>query len=188
MASSDRKTELGGGPPEVGAVMVWDPLIRVFHWSLVAAFVVAWLTGDEMQTLHEAAGYAVAGLLVFRFLWGLVGSRHARFADFVAPPAAVLGYLADAVRFRARRYLGHNPAGGAMVVVLLAMLATIVVTGILMTTDRFWGSEPLEQVHELAANVTLGLVGLHVAGVLLVSLEHGENLVRAMVTGRKRAL
>lgn len=195
MASYSEKVGAGGMLPPATAgldpdsrsVRVWDPLVRIFHWSLVAAFAVAWLTGgDEMKNVHEIAGYAIAGLIAFRLLWGFVGPRHARFSDFVYRPATVIGYLADAIRLRARRYIGHNPAGGAMVLALLVMLATTAGTGILMTTDAFWGSEWLEEVHESAASLTLALVGLHVAGVLFASLEHGENLVRAMFTGRKR--
>lgn len=196
MATLDDKVGAGGVMPPAGTgldpdsrtVPVWDPLIRLFHWSLVAAFAVSWLTGDELKGVHEIAGYAIAGLIVFRLLWGVVGTRHARFSDFLYRPATVLGYLTDTIRRRARRYIGHNPAGGAMVAALLIMLAATTGTGILMTTDAFWVSEWLEEAHELAANLTLALVGLHVAGVLIASVEHGENLVRAMVTGRKRPL
>lgn len=169
------------------SVPVWDPLVRIFHWSLVAAFTVAFVSADEWDGAHETAGYAVAGLVALRLLWGFVGTKHARFADFVYRPVAVVGFLKDTVRLRARRYLGHNPAGGAMVIALLAMLALVTGTGILMTTDSLWGVRWLEDVHEAVANLTLGLVALHVLGVLVASLEHGENLVKAMFTGRKRA-
>jgi cytochrome b len=176
-----------GHPARPRTVRVWDPLVRLFHWSLLAAFVTAWATGDELKSVHEIAGYTIAGLLVFRVFWGLFGSTHARFTDFVRRPSVVIGYLADTARLRARRYLGHNPAGGAMVVALLVMLTVICGTGILMTTDAFWGVEWIEETHEIAVNVTLLLVALHIAGVLVASLEHGENLVAAMITGRKRA-
>jgi cytochrome b len=168
-------------------VRVWDPLVRLFHWSLVAAFVTAWATGDEWQSVHEIAGYTIVGLLVFRVLWGLFGSTHARFTDFVHRPSVVVGHLLDTARRRARRHLGHNPAGGAMVLALLVMLAVICGTGILMTTDAFWGVEWVEEAHEIAVNLTIVLIGLHIAGVLVASFGHGENLVAAMVTGRKRA-
>ena len=192
MASPDDQARAGGvmppatAHPRSGTVPVWDPLVRVFHWSLVAAFAVAWLTGDDLETVHEVAGYTIAGLVMFRLLWGVVGPRHARFADFVYRPATVIGYLADTIRLRAKRHIGHNPAGGAMVIALLVALSATAGTGILMTTDAFWGSEWLEEAHEFAANLTLALVGLHVAGVLVASLKHGESLVGAMFTGRKR--
>ena len=199
-----------------GKVRVWDPLVRVFHWGLVGAFATAWLAADEVQPLHELAGYAVAGLVGFRLVWGLVGSRHARFARFVKGPRATLAYLGDMVHGRERRYLGHNPAGAAMIVALLITLSGTAFTGWLMAEpervallpampaivapawaddddDRFENggrSEvegPLKDVHEALANLMLLLAALHVGGVVLASFRHHENLARAMVTGDKRA-
>ncbi|WP_420409926.1 cytochrome b/b6 domain-containing protein [Hoeflea sp.] len=168
-------------------VKVWDPLVRIFHWSLVGLFAFAFLTGDELQGPHETAGYVIAGLVAFRIVWGLVGSRHARFSNFIYRPSTVAGFLGDTLRMKARRYLGHNPAGGLMVIALLAAIAAISVTGYMMTSDTWWGIGWVEDVHEASAFAALGLVALHLAGVLVASFEHGENLVRAMVTGRKRA-
>jgi len=167
-------------------VKVWDPLVRLFHWSLVAAFVTAWLSGEELRSLHLAAGYTIVGLLGVRVVWGFVGTAHARFGDFVHRPSVVVAHLLDAARFRARRYLGHNPAGGAMVLALMVMLAATCVTGIMMTTDAYWGVRWVGEAHELAANLAIVLVGLHLVGVFAASVEHRENLVKAMVTGRKR--
>jgi cytochrome b len=175
-----------GGAMQPATVRVWDPLVRIFHWSLAILFFFAFLTGDEWDKPHEIAGYIVGGLVVFRILWGLVGSRHARFSDFVYRPSTVIAFLKDSLRFRAGRYLGHNPAGGAMVIALLLAIAVICVTGYMMTLDAWWGVEWVEEVHEAAANTTLVLVGLHLLGVILASFEHRENLVRAMFTGRKR--
>lgn len=194
--SAFNEKAVGGGaiPPAAAAepgagstTRVWDPVVRLFHWSLVAAFLVAWLTGDELKALHEAAGYVIVGLLVVRILWGFVGTPHARFTDFVYRPSTVLAYLVDTVRLRAKRYIGHNPAGGMMVLALLLMLAVTAATGIMTTTDAFWGVKWVEEAHEFAANLTVVLVGLHLAGVLVASAEHRENLVRAMITGRKRS-
>ena len=168
-------------------VMVWDPFVRIFHWSLVAAFVAAFVTGDWLDRLHEALGYAIAALIAARVVWGLIGPRRARFADFVKPPAQVLAYLRAALAGRAGRCLGHNPAGGLMIVALLVMLALSCLSGWLMTTDAFWGSAIMEEVHEGVVNLTLLLIPLHVAGVVFSSLAHKENLVRAMLTGKKRA-
>lgn len=192
MSTFDEKALAGGAsPPAAGkaaTVRVWDPLVRVFHWSLVAAFAVAWLTGDELERLHEATGYVIIALLGIRLVWGFVGSAHARFADFVYRPSRVVGYLADMARLRARRTLGHNPAGGAMVVALLLVLAATAGSGFAMTTDAFHDAHWVEEVHEVMANVAILLVGLHLAGVAVASLEHRENLVRAMITGRKRSV
>ena len=171
---------------EERTVRVWDPLVRLFHWALVAAFAAAWVTADEWERAHEIVGYAVIGLVAFRLVWGVVGTRYARFTDFVRGPREVIGYLEDAAAHRAPRYLGHNPAGGAMIVALLVMLVVVGATGYLLTTTTFWEVEWVEELHEAAAYAMLVLVGLHVLGVIIASLEHGENLVRAMITGRKR--
>ena len=171
-------------PP--ATVKVWDPFVRVFHWTLVAAFVVAYATGDEIERVHIAAGYAIAGVLAARIVWGFVGPRHARFSNFVRPPREVLAYIRDVAMLRAPRYIGHNPAGGAMIIALLVALAATCVTGYMMTTDAYWGSKLVEQVHGFLANLTVGLVVAHVLGVLIASFEHRENLVAAMITGRKR--
>ena len=168
-------------------VRVWDPLVRIFHWSLVGLFAFSYLTGDEWKKAHVYSGYTIAGLIAFRILWGLVGSRHARFGDFIYRPRTVIAFLGDTVRMRAKRYLGHNPAGGMMVVALLLTISAIAATGYMMTMDAFWGLEWVEEVHEVAVNVALGLIALHILGVVLASVEHRENLVRSMLTGRKRA-
>jgi cytochrome b len=185
-AASEPGHEARPGSDPAGWVRVWDPLVRLFHWSLVATFAFAFLTAEEWDAGHEAAGYVVAGLIAFRVLWGIVGPRHARFADFLYRPATVIAFVRDSLRMRAARYLGHNPAGGLMVIALLLMLGIITGTGHLMTTDAFWGVKWVKELHELAANLTLGLIALHLLGVLLTSVEHGENLVRAMISGRKR--
>lgn len=179
-----------GARPESGdtaTVTVWDPLVRIFHWSLVGAFVVAYATHEDgFSTTHLTAGYVIAGLVAFRILWGLVGSRHARFADFVRGPRATLGYLRGLVTWNAPHSMGHNPAGGAMVLVLLALLAIISLTGWGMTTTAFYASGTLEEIHETAVNLALVAIALHLVGVAASSVAHRENLVRAMITGKKR--
>ncbi|NIR29899.1 MAG: cytochrome B [Gammaproteobacteria bacterium] len=184
-----------------GQVKVWDPAVRVFHWVLVAAFTAAYLSGEEWLTLHVYAGYAVLGLVAFRALWGFIGTRHARFCDFVTSPRTALAYVRDVALMRARRYMGHNPAGALMILLLLASLLVTTFTGLAVyAADQQAGplagllggagekwEHALEEVHEFFANFTLMLVFVHVAGVLVESLLHHENLVRAMITGRKRA-
>ncbi|MFV1878647.1 cytochrome b/b6 domain-containing protein [Nioella sp.] len=198
-----------------GKIRVWDPFVRVFHWGLVAAFATAWLTADELQPIHEVAGYTVAGLVAFRLVWGLFGSRYARFAQFLKGPGETLGYFGDMARGRERRYLGHNPAGGAMILALMVTLSGTALTGWLMEEDArlamlpsipaivapAWADDDgdereygvrgeaegqLKELHETLANLMLLLAALHVAGVVLASFRHNENLARAMVTGDKR--
>lgn len=178
------KTDSGCDKPPV-TVRVWDPLIRIFHWSLLTAFVAAYVTGDDWEKLHIKIGYVVIGLIAFRLVWGLIGSTHARFTDFVYHPSTIIAFLRDSVALKAKRYLGHNPAGGAMVIALLVTLSAIGATGYMMTLDAFWGAEWVEDLHEAFVTFSLVLIALHVAGVLLASFEHKENLVKSMFTGRK---
>lgn len=173
-------------PESRSTVRVWDPLVRIFHWSLVGAFALSFATGDDATFIHIRLGWFLAGLVALRVVWGLVGPRHARFTDFVYRPRVVLDYLRGMLGGRADRYLGHNPAGGAMVVAMLAMLAVICATGYMLTLDAWFGSEWVEGLHEAAAFLMLAMIVLHVAGVIFASLEHRENLVTAMFTGRKR--
>jgi cytochrome b len=175
------------GATSSATVRVWDPMVRIFHWSLVGLFTFSFFTGDEWKSAHIWSGYAIAGLIVFRIIWGFIGGRHARFSDFVKSPITVMGFMIDTARHRAKRYIGHNPAGGMMVLALILMISIIAASGYMMTTDMFWGMEWVSDVHETTVYLTIGLVVLHVIGVVLASLEHRENLVRAMITGWKRA-
>ena len=186
MGIVDEMTEAGGASPPA-TVKVWDPLVRVFHWAVSALFGLAFVTGDEVEGLHIAAGYAILALVALRILWGFVGTRYARFTSFVRHPRVVLAHLRDAALLRAPRHLGHNPAGGAMVITLLALLTVTGITGHMMTTDAYWGAKWIEETHEAFANVTLAFVVLHILGVLFACFEHRENLVKAMLSGRKRA-
>lgn len=202
-------------------VKVWDPFVRSAHWLIALGFLVAYLSEGEPEWLHSWAGYLVAALVVLRILWGFVGTRYARFSDFLYAPSRVVGYLVDLVSLRSKRYLGHSPAGGAMTLALLLALAATTITGMatlaqkegrgpltflvaqaargpaLATAPAGGGDEDEEEgdgeghgiwkeIHEVATNVTLVLVLLHLGGVALASLAHRENLPRAMVTGRKR--
>jgi cytochrome b len=167
---------------------VWDPLVRVFHWCLAGLIAVAWLSADGAKWLHVPVGYGIAALVAFRILWGFIGSRHARFSDFVRGPGTVLRYLRDLILGRERRMLGHNPAGGAMIVTLLLTVSATALTGWLQTTDAFFGSDFMETSHKMLATLILFLVAGHVSGVVFESFRHRENLVSSMVTGRKRPL
>ncbi|MBX3596258.1 MAG: cytochrome b/b6 domain-containing protein [Rhizobiaceae bacterium] len=168
-------------------VKVWSVATRLFHWSLVASVATAWLTSDEFRSAHELAGYCALGLVAFRVIQGLIGERYARFSQFVRSPVHTLKYLGSMARGREARYIGHNPAGALMVLALLVTVFGTGLTGWMQTTDTWWGIEWVEEVHEVLANSLLVLIALHVAGVILASHRHGENLVRAMVNGKKPA-
>lgn len=179
--------------PEAGAqtppatVQVWDRFVRFFHWSLAGLVLVAFLTGDEAQKLHNMVGYAIVALVAARIVWGFIGSKHARFADFVKRPANILRYANETLSGKAPRYLGHNPLGGAMAAAMMAAILGVCWLGYLLTTDAYWGVEEYKEIHEAAAYLLLGMVALHLFGVVWTSFSHRENLVKAMVSGRKSA-
>jgi cytochrome b len=181
-------------------IKVWDPLVRIFHWGVAAAFTIAFLAGEDWLAVHTLAGYTISGLVVVRMLWGVIGTPHARFGSFVRPWSEALAYLKALLARRAPRYLGHNPAGAAMIVLLLLSLMGTALTGMLLyglgdAAGPFAGLAPhaglpwadvAEAVHEFLANFTLLLVAVHLLGVVVGSLAHRENLIRAMIDGRKR--
>jgi cytochrome b len=167
------------------SVRVWDAPVRVFHWLMVLSFAGAWLSAESerWRLLHVTLGYTMLGLLAFRIVWGLVGTRHARFASFVRGPAAVRRYLAALWRGDAAHSTGHNPAGALAIVAMLLLTAVVGLSG--WASYQEIGGHWLEEAHEAAANLMLAVVGVHLAGVLLGSWLHHENLVGAMFSGRK---
>jgi cytochrome b len=166
-------------------ILVWDVPTRVFHWLLVLAFVGAFVTADSerQRALHVGFGVTMLALIAFRLVWGVVGTRYARFTSFAFGPRAVLSYLLGVARPGARRYLGHTPAGSWAIWAMLGLGIVVGLTGYGALND---GPEWLEDAHGALAWTLLAAVGVHVAGVVLSSLLHRENLVAAMVTGRKR--
>lgn len=166
-------------------VMVWDLPVRLGHWLLVACFVVAWLTGEseEWRLVHVVAGGAMAGIVLFRLLWGLVGSRYALFVDFVRGPKVVMAYLGSLFDEQPQHYVGHNPAGGWAILALLGLVLLGSASGWLNYQEI--GGDWLEEVHETAVHMLLVVVVVHLGGVVVGGLAHGENLVRPMFTGRK---
>lgn len=181
-------------------ITVWDPLVRLFHWSLVVSFFIAYLTDENLMDLHAWAGYAATALIAFRLVWGFAGPEHARFSDFVAGPRRAFAYVKTVFSGTAPRHLGHNPAGGFMIVLLLMGVALAGVTGIAvygidessgplaflaLQTPEALGNV-LEELHGFVANAVLGLVAIHVLGVIVESRLQRESLVLAMITGKKR--
>lgn len=167
-------------------VKVWDVGVRLFHWSLVLSVAATYFL-TEQRSLHRTLGYVVAGLIAARIIWGFVGGKHARFADFIPWPRQLLTYLRDMLHGKEARFLGHNPAGAAMIICLLLTLGGIAATGYMMGMDAYFGAEWLEKAHKLLVNGLLVLITCHVAGVVFSSLRHKENLVVSMITGEKDA-
>ncbi len=167
-------------------ILVWDWPVRIGHWLLVGAFALAWITGDseEWRLVHAFAGGTVVGVILFRLLWGFVGTRHARFTSFVRGPKAALDYVLGLLRGDESKYAGHNAAGGWAIVALLVLGLLTGASGWLVYQDM--GGEWLEEVHEALASGMLAVAALHIAGVVVSSLAHRENLVRAMFTGLKQ--
>lgn len=212
-------------------IRVWDPFIRIFHWSLVVAFSIAYLSGEEESLLHIYSGYAVMGLVIFRLLWGIIGTRYARFTNFICSPRTVVRYLKSLIERKPSYYVGHNPAAGWMIVALLLCLIVVTVSGLKVyaieeglgplaqsnsefeiisnanadgdendegedeehefnrhnsehpeenESEEFW-----EEIHEASSNFMLFLIFLHIAGVATSSYLHNENLIKAMITGKK---
>lgn len=166
-------------------ILVWDFPVRIGHWLLVGAFALAWLTSESeaWRLVHVLAGGTVVGVVLFRLLWGVIGTRHARFASFVRGPGSALGYLKNLLAGRPAHTAGHNPAGGWAIVTLLALGLLTGASGWLTFNEV--GGELFEELHEALAATMLTVALLHVAGVIVGSLAHRENLVRAMLTGRK---
>jgi cytochrome b len=170
---------------EVPTVEVWDPLVRISHWLLAASIAAAWWTRHAPGSWHEWIGYGSLALVAIRVAWGLIGSRYARFTEFVRSPANTFRYSGALIAGTEGRYLGHNPLGGWMVLTLLTAVVLVGVTGWLYTTERFWGIEWVERLHSALADALVVLIALHVAGVAFSSWRHRENLVASMLHGRK---
>lgn len=164
---------------------IWDPFVRVFHWSLVAAFTANALFTDDESKLHEWVGYVVVALVVLRLIWGFIGPYHARFSNFAPTPAAALGQMQDIATGRKKVHLGHTPLGALMILNLLVSMLAIGATGYMMTTNAYWGVEWVKEAHEVFVTWAEISIVLHIAAVVFESLRTGVNLPRAMVTGVK---
>lgn len=200
-------------------IKVWDPLVRLFHWSLVIFFVVAYLSGEEESSIHIYSGYIILGLVTFRLLWGFIGTKYARFSNFVRAPKDIILYLKSFLKGHPKHYLGHNPLGGAMIIALLISIFMVSYTGLKLYAveeglgplaegnnitlisrayadsddddgDKYSENEEdedfWEELHEFFANFTVFLIFLHIAGVYVSSRLEKENLVKAMITGKKK--
>ena len=170
---------------EKSMIRVWDLPVRIFHWLLVLSFAGAFVTAESerLRDVHVVLGYTVLALLAFRLVWAFVGTRYARLSSFAFGPRAVAEYVRSLLTTHPRHYLGHNPAGSWVIYLLVLLGIAAGVTGYATYNDV--GDEWMEELHEGAANAMLALVFVHVAGVIVSSVLHRENLVKAMVTGYK---
>ena len=196
----DKKPEKSSATNDrLQAIPVWDFPTRLFHWLLVVLVAVSFTTGaigGNAMVYHERSGFAILVLLVFRIVWGFVGSRQSRFSDFVKGPAAVWRYATALFRGDAERHLGHNPMGGWSVLALLLALLIQVVTGLFANDDiitegplYLWVSKPvsdwLTRIHRINRFVLVALVATHLSAVLFYLWGKGENLIKPMITGKK---
>ena len=167
-------------------VLVWDFPIRVFHWLLVVSFTGAWITSESeaQQMIHYAFGYSAITLVAFRLLWGVVGTRYARFTQFIKKPAETLNYIKLLIAGNKHIGLGHNPAGAIVMISLLGLIILIGLTGYLIVKE-FLG-DVMSEAHEVLANLTLILIGIHVTGAIIMSFLQKQNLIKSMVTGKKQ--
>lgn len=167
------------------AKKVWDPFVRVFHWSLVVLFTANAVVLDDDTKMHQWVGYAILGLVVARIVWGFIGTKYARFSSFPPSIRASVDQLTDIVTGRRQAHIGHTPLGGLMIFNLLATLLVIGLSGYLMTTDMFWGVEWPEELHEAAVTWAEVSILLHIGAVIFESFRTRVNLPRAMITGTK---
>lgn len=168
------------------AVKVWDPFVRIFHWSLVSCVLLNYFVIDDGEDIHQWLGYAASALVGLRIVWGFIGTRHARFADFFPTPARLRDHWSAMRAGRPDHHVGHNPLGALMMLALMAVVIALGISGFLQTTDTFWGEEWLQELHEWLASALIALAGLHAAAAIIMGRIERTNLVAAMFTGVKQ--
>ncbi|MCE1160939.1 MAG: cytochrome b/b6 domain-containing protein [Burkholderiales bacterium] len=166
-------------------ILVWDPLVRLLHWIL-AILVIANFLNEDGKFYHRWIGYTATAIVVMRIIWGFVGTKHARFSDWFPTPSRVVEYTRLKLKGQAPRYIGHNPLGAVMMLLLIVLVLNQGLTGFMMGTDQFFGEKWLEEWHEIASNLILVAIGLHVLGAIFESIKTRENLPLAMIHGKKR--
>lgn len=177
LATADRNTQ---------PIRVWDPLVRVFHWTVALGTIANLTVLRNLHNPHIYVGYGMIAALLIRIAWGFAGRGHARFSAFIPGPKTLVSYGKAALARREPRYVGHNPAGAIMMVGLMLLIAALGVTGWMMESDQFWGVSWVEELHETLANIIIGAAFIHVAAAILESIRHRENLPWSMITGYKR--
>jgi cytochrome b len=181
-------------------ILVWDIPTRLFHWLLVAAIAYSWYAIEILEDLkqHFMAGYCILTLLLFRIVWGIVGTYHARFINFIYPLSEVRSYFGRSSGKAKKQYLGHNPAGGVSVIAMLVFILIQISTGLFSTDDYYFGplyglvsdatASTITEIHHLNFNIITGLIALHILAIVLYRIVKKERLIGAMFTGRKRTM
>ncbi|AZZ95242.1 cytochrome B [Hahella sp. KA22] len=167
-------------------VRVWDPLVRLFHWTLATACILNLWVLEDGSSWHEWVGYYAGGAIAIRVLWGFIGTPYARFRSFFPTPTRLKNYVGALMSGKPAETVGHNPMGGLMILALMFLVAALAVSGWMMSLDAFWGEDWLEEIHEGLANALMALMLIHIAAVSLYSRFGKENLIAAMVTGKKQ--
>jgi len=167
------------------SIRVWDPFVRLFHWSLVSCVLLNFFVIDDGEEIHQWLGYTASALVIARIFWGFIGSKYARFADFFPTPQRLRSHLSAMRARQSDPHPGHNPLGAMMMLLLIALVLSLGITGYLQGTDRFWGEEWLQELHEALATTLIGFAGLHALAAIVMSRIERTNLVWAMVTGVK---
>ena len=172
-------------PNQKQSVLIWDFPVRVFHWLLVISFAGAWLTSESeaQQMIHYAFGYSACALVLFRIAWGVVGTRYARFSQFIKGPLETIRHIKALLTGNQHLGLGHNPAGALAMISLMILILIIGLTG-------YWGVKEyfgdfIGDVHDAVASLAMAVVMIHIAAAIIMSFIQKENLIRSMVTGKK---
>lgn len=172
-------------PVVAKTIHVWDRFVRFFHWSLVTCVLANFFVIDDGEALHQWLGYTASALVCARIVWGFIGPRHARFSDFFPTPAGIRQHLTGLLSGNDEPHDGHNPVGAVVMLVMLAIVLSLGVTGFLQTTDAFWGEEWLQELHEGLASTLIAFAGVHALAAVVMSRIERTNLVAAMFTGNK---
>ncbi|WP_431323071.1 cytochrome b/b6 domain-containing protein [Rhizobium sp. YTU87027] len=184
---SSKKEGLAPSDTAKRTIKVWDPVVRLFHWTVAAACMLNLFVLEEGKYWHRVTGYVVVTAIAVRVVWGFIGTKHSRFNDFLPTPSKVMDQILDILNRNEKRYIGHNPLASVMMLGLMALLAATALTGWMTTLDAFWGQKWLEELHGAIANSIMVLAFVHAGVAVIESWRHRENLVWSMVTGRKKA-
>lgn len=169
----------------VKSIYVWDRFVRIFHWSLVSCVLLDYFVIDDGETIHQWLGYAACILVLARIVWGFIGSKYARFSDFLPTPTRIMKHLRQMINGAQDEHIGHNPLGAIMMLALIALVLSLGVTGFMQGLDAYWGVEWLMDLHNTLANILIAFAVVHALAAIVMSRIEHTNLIKAMITGIK---